>query len=81
MNLPASQLAEVQEQAHRAKALRHLCADCQDLTEAGDQAGPCARHSMRCVGCGSDAIEERDEHQYADGIPAYWCRACLDYEP
>jgi len=79
MNMPAKQLAEFQELSHRAKALRHTCVDCEAAREEG--SATCARHGLRCVGCNAEGVEEKDAHEYADGIPAYWCRGCLTHEP
>jgi hypothetical protein len=81
MEMSAKSLAQYRTDMRLARTVRHECADCQDLTDHGDPAGPCARHSGHCIGCGSEAVEERDEHQYADGVPAYWCRKCLDRQP
>lgn len=54
-----------------AANVQHRCFDC--LESSG---GICDRHAGRCVSCGNDNVVERDHHQYADGVGAWWCDEC-----
>lgn len=77
LQLPPAELAQYAANLKKARAVRHQCVDCNDIDDFGNPCGPCDRHALRCVGCGSEAVEERDPHEYEDGVPAYWCRACI----
>ncbi len=74
LNLKPAELLAYQGDMQRAKRVRHVCMDCWDIGHI------CARHSGACIGCGSDAVVERDEHVYADGVAGWWCAACTEPE-
>ena len=64
----------------RSREVRHMCGDCNDVTDEGLPGGPCARHGQRCIGCGGHEIEAPDAQVYEDGVPGFWCRGCLHGE-
>lgn len=81
LNLAPKLLAEYRADMVLAKCARNACPSCNEVNDWGDPEGPCARHSGRCVGCGSEDVVERDAHEYADKVYAYWCAACCSREP
>lgn len=76
LNLNATDLAEYQRGVHRAKQVRHECFDC--LESSG---GICPRHRGQCIGCSSDAVVEKDAHEYADKVPGWFCAECGGVPP
>lgn len=81
LNLAPKLLAEYRADMALAKCARNACPSCNEVNDWGDPDGPCARHGGRCLGCNSEDVVEKDEHQYEDGVCGYWCAACLAPEP